>query len=66
MRFDCFVPTKTKRKVLISKTGKTDVVLSCTLHASIVRTLEKSGAPLRWYQIGVLIFAEMKRGIRLK
>lgn len=47
MHFDCFVPTKTKKKVLISKTGKADVVLSCTLHASIVRMLEKSGVPFR-------------------
>lgn len=51
MHFDCFVPTKTKMKILISKTGKADVVLSCTLHASNIRTLEKSGVPFRYYQI---------------
>jgi len=47
MHFVCFVSTKIKTKVLISKPGKADVVLSCTLDASIVRTFETSSVPIR-------------------
>lgn len=55
MHFDCFVPTKIKMKVLITKRGEAGVVLSCTLHASIVKTFEEAGVPFR-YKILVLIF----------